>query len=232
MTLPLISCIVPVLNGERYLKETLESILAQDYRPIDILVVDDGSIDGTPDVVRSFGSEVDYVRQANAGQAVARNRGVDMARGEFVAFLDADDLWHPEKLTRQMNQFVAQPDLGYCLTHVQNFWERELQDEAASFRGHPRGQPIPGFVTGTLLARRPLFERIGGFDISLGHADKTEWFMRADAAGARRELLPDVLMFRRMHPGNRSRTLASNSRDEYLHLLKASLDRRRGSEGL
>jgi glycosyltransferase involved in cell wall biosynthesis len=229
MSEPLVSCIVPVFNGERYLSKTLDSILAQSYRPIEVLVVDDGSTDTSADVATSYGEAVRYLRQSNAGQATARNRGVHSSRGEFVAFLDADDLWHPEKTSRQVARFAARPELDYCLTHVQNFWEAELEQEAEMYHDHPRGKPIAGFVTGTLMARRSLFARIGVFDTSLGHTDKTEWFLRADAAGAVRELLPDVLMYRRMHSGNRSRTLAANSRDEYLRLLKATLDRRRAA---
>jgi glycosyltransferase involved in cell wall biosynthesis len=223
----LVSCIVPVFNGERYLGETLDSILAQTYRPIEILVVDDGSTDKSPDVVASYGEAVQYLRQANAGQATARNLGVRACRGEFVTFLDADDLWHSEKLTRQLARFAERPELDFCLTHVQNFWEAELEQEAEMYQGHARGQPMPGYVTGTIAAKRLLFERIGLFDTSLGHTDKTEWFLRADASGAVKELLPDVLMYRRMHAGNRSRVLAARSRDEYLRLLKATLDRRR-----
>jgi glycosyltransferase involved in cell wall biosynthesis len=231
MSGPLVSCIIPVFNGERYLGKTLDSILAQTYRPLEIVVVDDGSTDKSPDVSASYGEAIQYLRQANAGQATARNFGVRSSRGELAAFLDADDLWHPEKLARQMARFAARPELDYCLTHVQNFWEAELEREAEMYHGHPRGQPMPGYVTGTLVAKRSLFQRIGLFDTSLGHTDKTEWFLRADAAGAVKEVLPDVLMYRRMHAGNRSRALAANSRDEYLRLLKATLDRRRAGAG-
>ena len=231
MSQPVVSCIVPVFNGEQYLRETLDSILAQTYHPREIVVVDDGSTDRSPEVAASYGGSVRYIRQDNSGQATARNLGVRNSAGELVAFLDADDLWHREKLTRQVACFLARPELDYCLTQVQNFWEAELEQEAEMYQGHPRGRPMPGYVTGTLVVRRSLFERIGLFDTSLGHADKTEWFLRADAAGAIKEMLPDVLMYRRMHPGNRSRTLAASSREEYLRLLKATLDRRRaGSE--
>jgi glycosyltransferase involved in cell wall biosynthesis len=229
MTRPLISCIVPVYNGERYLRDALESIFAQTYDDLEAIVVDDGSTDSTSEVAAAYGSRVRYLRQSRSGQPVARNAGVQSSVGEFVSFLDADDLWHPEKLTRQMARFVARPDLDYCLTLVQNFWEVEMQEEEEHYRGRPRGQPLPGFVAGTLLAKREVFDRVGPFDTSFKHADKTEWFLRADSRGAVREMLPDVLMFRRMHPDNVSRTLASNSRDEYFRLLKATLDRRRST---
>jgi glycosyltransferase involved in cell wall biosynthesis len=229
MKKPLISGIVPVFNCERYLGEALESMFAQTYQPIEIIVVDDGSTDGTAGVVASFGDKVCYWRQENAGPATARNGGLSLAQGEFVAFLDADDLWHPEKLTRQMARFEARPELDLCITHIQNFWIPELADEAERYRGHPLSQPMPGYVAQAILARRSVFETVGGFNTELKHAEKTDWFLRAMELGIVLELLPDVLVYRRLHETNttRSRKLASASREEYLQLVKASLDRKR-----
>ena len=96
----MISCIVPVYNGERYLAETLQSILGQRVGPLEVIVVDDGSTDGTAGVARRFGSAIRVLHQTNAGPAAARNLGLSEARGDFVAFLDADDLWKPDKLAR------------------------------------------------------------------------------------------------------------------------------------
>src|SRR5262249_2428536 len=107
----LISCIVPVFNGERYLREALDSILAQTYQPLELIVLDDGSTDGTAALVAGYGERIRYLWQANAGEAGARNRGLSIAQGEFVAFLDADDLWHPEKLRRQLARLHDRPEL-------------------------------------------------------------------------------------------------------------------------
>ena len=134
MIKPLISGIVPVYNGERYLRETLDSMLAQTYQPLEVIVVDDGSTDGTPKVVAGYGDRVRYIYQENSGPAIARNRGIDAARGEFIAFLDADDLWHPEKLMRQMTRFEARQELELSITYVQNFWITELSAEAERYR--------------------------------------------------------------------------------------------------
>jgi glycosyltransferase involved in cell wall biosynthesis len=223
----LISCIIPVYNGERYLGEAIDSILAQTSRPLEIIVVDDGSTDGTAEVAAGYGDRLSYVRQNNAGPAAARNLGLNLAQGEFVAFLDADDLWHPEKLRRQMARFQARPELDYCVGYVQNFWIPELQAEAEKYRGHRISEPMPGYVTGTLLARCVVFEMLGLFDPALDHGDSTEWFLRAVERGAMTELLPDLLLYRRLHPNNRSRARAANSREEYLKLLKSALDRKR-----
>ena len=109
MDQPLISCIVPVFNGERYLGEALDSILAQTYRPLEIIVSDDGSTDGTAAVVASYGECVKYLWQVNAGEAAARNLGSSAAGGHFLAFLDADDLWHPEKPPPSQDRLVYEP---------------------------------------------------------------------------------------------------------------------------
>jgi glycosyltransferase involved in cell wall biosynthesis len=134
----LISCIVPVYNSERYLGETLDSILAQTYRPLEIIVVDDGSTDGTAAVAAGYGHRVRYVRQANAGEAAARNRGLNVAEGEFVAFDDADDLWHPEKLERQVARLEHRPEIDLSFTSFENFWIPELAEEELRFRSGVR----------------------------------------------------------------------------------------------
>lgn len=232
MTSPLISCIVPVFNGERYLREALESIFQQTYRPLEVIVVDDGSTDGTAAVIDSFGDQVRYRWQVNAGPAAARNLGLSIARGEFVAFLDADDLWHAEKLARQMARFQTRSELDLCVTHIQNFWIPELHEEETRLQGHPLTQPLPGYITQTLLARRSLFEHIGWFDPTLPSAEDTEWFLRAAEYGTVMELLPDVLMYRRLHQTNLTMEsgtwgLTALARQGLLQAIKTSLDRRR-----
>lgn len=227
----LVTCIVPVYNGELYLAETLDSILGQTYCSIELVVVDDGSTDGTAKVVESYGSQVRYQYQPNAGPASAFNTGLGLAKGEFMAFLGADDLWHPEKLERQLLRFAMRPELDLCVTHLQNFWIPELKEEAERYKNHNLAQPLPGYTSATLVARRNLFDAIGNFDSSLQHGHDLDWFLRAAEHDANMELLPDVLMHRRMHHSNRSRFLADNSRRTFLRIVKASLDRRRLHQG-
>jgi len=226
MNKSLISCIIPVFNGERYLKEALDSILAQTYRPLEIIVADDGSTDGTATVVSGYGDQIRYMFQANAGPSAARNLGLSAVEGEFVAFLDADDLWRKEKLALQMVRFEIRPELDLCVTMVQNFWVSELHQEEEQFRKHRIMQPVPGYSSVTLLARRMLFEKVGEFNDSLRHADDTDWFLRAVEQGVAMELLPDVLVYRRLHQTNRSRRFSAASREEYLALAKMLVNRR------
>lgn len=224
---PLISCIVPVFNGEAYLREALQSILDQTWRPLEVIVVDDGSTDRTPDVVRACGPEVRYLYQLNAGPAAARNLGLSVAQGGFVAFLDADDIWHPEKLSRQMDRFRARPEIGICVTHVRNFWSPDLPaeqrlDDACLIA------PWVGNTCASLLARRAVFGTVGTFDPALRLGEDGDWFLRAAERAVVREVLPEVLVYRRLHAGNLTRRLAAASREHLLDRLRAHLHRCRG----
>lgn len=223
----LISCIVPVHNGERYLRQALQSILWQTYGPVEIIVVDDGSTDGSAEILGSYGDTISSIRQANVGPSAARNVGVQAAHGDFVAFLDQDDLWHQEKLERQMLRFRANPGLDLCITQIQLFWAPGLDGEAERFRGHRRSGPVPGYTTTTLLARRKAFEAVGPLDPALWFGTATDWFLRAAERGMTLELLPEVLVFHRMHERNLTRRQSGESREEFLQIVKANLDRRR-----
>ena len=224
---PLISCIVPVFNGERYLNEALQSIFAQSHPPTEVIVVDDGSTDRTAEVVACYKDCVRYLRQNNHGPAATRNLGLSAVRGDFVAFLDQDDLWHPQKLEKQLALFSARPELDICIAHVQLFWVEEMRQEASRLQSHERGRVVPGYTTGSLLTRRSIFDRLGLFDPSLWFGDATEWFLRASELGKVIELMPDALLYHRMHPTNLTRRRAEASKDEFLHIIKGMLDRRR-----
>jgi glycosyltransferase involved in cell wall biosynthesis len=222
----LISCIVPVYNGERYLAETLDSILGQTHQPLEIVVVDDGSTDRTATIAAAFGARLQYCWQENAGEAAARNRGLSMAQAEFVAFLDADDLWHPEKLARQIAHF-QDPHLDLCFTSFQNFWIPELAAEEQRYRGSPLAQPQSAWSTSTVLARRAVFARFGNFvdDGSLpAGSESMIWFLRAQEQGAVVSILPEVLMYRRMHTANCSRM---NPLESFFPILKEWRDHQR-----
>jgi len=226
MTGPLVSCIVPTYNGEAYVAEALDSIVAQTYRPIEIVVADDGSTDGTLTIAGRYAG-VRVVRQPNGGPAAARNLGVRESSGAFAAFLDQDDVWHPEKLARQMGRFDARPELDLSVAHVQRFWADALAEQADKLREHRVSKPLPGYITGTFLARRRVFDVAGLFDATVRFADSMEWFLRAAERGVVSELLPDVLLRHRMHGRNLSQAEANGSRDEFLSILKRSIDRKR-----
>jgi glycosyltransferase involved in cell wall biosynthesis len=224
---PLISCVVPVYNGERFIAEALDSIFNQTYRHIEVIVADDGSTDETSRIVGSYENRVRRVFQERGGPSATRNLGLRHARGELIAFLDADDLWHREKLERQAARFVARPELQVSVTQVQHFWESELEEEKKALEGHPRAQTVPGYATTSLLAHRGVFDAVGSFSSDLWLADAAEWFIRAREKAIVIELLPEPLVYHRMHSQNITRRMSDASCAEFARVLKASLDRRR-----
>jgi len=223
----LVSCVIPAYNAERWLADALRSVLDQTYSPVEAIVVDDGSTDRTFELATSFGERVLAMRQPNAGPAVALNHGIRASRGEFIAFLDADDLWPREKVALQVARLAADPGLAACYGLVQNFWVDELKIEQEALSGHRILDPLPGLVTGTLLTRRSTFERVGLFE-DRRHAYALGWALRLRERGIRHEVLDEVLLLRRYHEGNMSRAGGERSREQVLDLLKRALDARRG----
>jgi glycosyltransferase involved in cell wall biosynthesis len=218
---------VPTYNGALFLAEALDSIVAQTHPAFEIVVADDGSTDDTLAIAARYGQRVRIVTQPNAGPAAARNLGVRASRGALLAFLDQDDVWHPEKLARQIGRFRARPELELSVAHVQRFWVTELSDQAERYREHKVSKALPGYITGTFLVRREVFATVGPFNEGVRFGDSMEWVLRAMEHGVVSELLPDVLLRHRMHGSNLSQAEASGSRDEFLRILKASLDRKR-----
>lgn len=223
-----ISCIVPVYNGERFLAEALDSILAQTHQAFEIIVIDDGSTDGTPEIVASYGELVRYEQQENAGPASARNVGLDLACGDLVAFLDADDLWHREKLALQLARFQQRPELRFVLGHVENFWMPELRDEEARIGDHQLKRPLPGYVFQAMLARRSVFDIVGRIDPRLRISEDSDWFSRAQACGTVMEIIPETVVYRRFHSANISRN-QNALRAGLLEVVHAALLRNRSA---
>ena len=161
---PLVSVIIPVYNYDRYLAEAIESALGQTYQHLEVIVVDDGSTDRSGEVARSFaGRGVRYCHQVNAGIGPARNKGVELAQGEFFAFLDADDRWPEEKTERQLHAFERDPALEMVFgqavqLHNGPEWEAGVKDKKL-----PPAGMVPGMVPGTMLIKRDAFLRVGKF---------------------------------------------------------------------
>lgn len=223
---PLVSVIIPVHNGALYLRAALESVFAQTYRPFEVVVVDDGSIDDSSVIAQSF-PDVRYIYQANQGVAAARNHGIEAARGEFLAFLDQDDLWTPEKLNVQMGHLLNNPDVGYTLTHQQYFLE-----PGVTLPGWFRKELLPtvhtGWSLGTVVVRRTAFEKVGNFATGYAAASDSDWFFRAKAAGVPMAVVPELLLRKRIHDTNESGR-AKEVLSELLRVVKTSLDRQRGT---
>jgi glycosyltransferase involved in cell wall biosynthesis len=198
-----ISCVIPVFNGESYLEETIASVLAQTTPALEIIVIDDGSTDGSAIKAAVFGTRIRYCYQEHCGVSAARNRGVHMAHGELVCFLDADDLFAERKLEIQAERFLERPELEMSIAMTENFWSAEL-DEDERHDDSVWQTPWAGHLS-TWVLRRSLFGRIGGFDETMRLSQDVDWHMRAVKEGAVCEILPRVLSRRRLHRLNSSR---------------------------
>ena len=226
MTQPLISVMIGVYNAERYLAEAIESVFAQSYRPLELIVVDDGSDDGSGDVARGFGDRLRYARQENAGNGSARNHAVRLATGDLFAFLDADDRFVPGKLERQFRALEADAGLDMVFGHVREFVSPELTETQRASVRPPAAEPLPWTAPNLMLIRRDSFDRVGPFSEDVKVGVTVDWYARAMEAGLRSAMLPEVVLERRLHLTNNG-LRERDSRQQYLHVLKASLDRRR-----
>lgn len=210
---PPVCVILIVKNGAKYLAQALASIHRQTWPVQEILVVDGQSEDETAEIARSH-FKVRYLRQENQGIANARNRGLEETRCDWIAFLDHDDLWLPNKLQSQLETAEGQPELAYltCLMRLDH--DGKL------------GEPRPGCTPSALLARRAAFDRVGYFDPRFQIACDAEWFTRARDEELPTAVVPEVLVHKRLHGSNISRA-GNLNRSEMLRIAKESAARRR-----
>ncbi|MFW6335176.1 MAG: glycosyltransferase, partial [Desulfosalsimonas sp.] len=180
---PLVSAVIPVCNRQGWIAEAVDSVLAQDYRPLELIVVDDGSTDATADTVLSYGSRLTYIYQENRGVSAARNRGAAAARGDWLAFLDSDDLWLEGKISAQMEYFRHNPQVRICQT--EEIWIRR------GVRVNPgkRHRKTEGFIfepslrlclisPSAVMMHRSVFQDHGGFNESLPACEDYDLWLR------------------------------------------------------
>lgn len=225
---PLVSVIIPVYNGERFLHEAVQSVVYQKYSPVEIIVVDDGSTDGTATVARSFSETVRYLHQTNQGPAAARNRGIEHAQGNLLAFADADDLWPADKLALQLPYLIRDPQIDIVLGRIQQVRLSETVD--GETLAEEFAEPAFSVNLGSAIIRRSVFERVGLFDETMRYSEDVDWFMRAREAGASIVTIDAVTLLYRQHEENMTRG-KSTSELNVLKALKRSLDRRRERSG-
>ena len=211
---PTVSVIIPSYNAAAFLAEALGSVCAQTFADFEIIAVDDGSSDGSRAMLRGWpDARLRWSTQPHQGAAAARNAGVLLARARYVAFLDADDVWLPGKLAAQVAALEADPALMLVFGHYQAFGRGGEQPAA------------PGYSSGTLLARRAAFLKVGLFATHWRVGEFIDWYARADEAGLARALQPDVVLRRRVHAGN----LTRGARQDYAAVLAAMRRRRAAS---
>ena len=217
----LVSVVIPVFNGERFLREAVQSVLDQKYSPLEIIVVDDGSADGTATVARSLPETVRYLHQTNQGPAAARNRGIEHAQGDLIAFADADDLWPPGKLESQLAVLIKDRGVEIVMGRIQQ----------VLLSGEEFGEPAFSVNLGSAVIRKSVFDRVGLFDETMRYSEDVDWFMRAREAGVAIMTIDAVTLFYRQHEQNMTRG-KSTSELNVLKALKRSLDRRRERAGV
>ncbi len=220
---PRISVVVPAYNAAKFLPEAIESITSQSLAPSEIIVVDDGSKDDTLSIAQALCDQV--VVQENQGAGAARNAGVSASSGDYLAFLDADDLWSPDKLSWQWNILESNSALDMVFGHVQQFVSTDCTLEEAAAWACPT-QPMPGYLPGTVLVRRSAFDQVGPFRTDLTVGETIDWYVRAIETGLKGHLMQEVILHRRVHGQNQTLQHRDAQRD-YLRVVKASLDRRR-----
>ena len=227
MPQPLVSVIIPVFNGAAFLREALQSVCDQDYPSREVIVIDDGSTDDSAACAQAFPG-VHVVQQANQGNAAARNHGIARARGDFVALLDQDDVWRPEKLRRQVEALAANPAAGFSLCHailrLAPGMTLPPSYNATAFAG-----AFPAYVPSALMLRRAAFARIGPFDPSYRSGNDSDWIFRAADAGEVMAMLPDVLLEKRVHAGNQGHDVALMKHD-LMRVLRSSIQRKRAAQ--
>ena len=222
-----VSTVIPCHNGERYIGDAIRSVLAQPHDDLEIIVVDDGSTDRSAEAVHAFGDAVHYVRQPRSGASVARNRGVELATGQIVAFLDADDLWCDGVLPRLLAVLEDDPSVGMVVGHMEQFVSPELPVSARD-EFHFSPGPIPARMCGAVIVRRSEFDRVGGFSPLLVSGEFIDWLARAEDLGVRSVTISDLVLRRRLHRLNHG-VLRRDARLDYVRVVKAALDRRRAA---
>jgi glycosyltransferase involved in cell wall biosynthesis len=228
LTNPLVTVIVAVHNGERFLRSALESLYTQDYEPFEVVFVDDGSTDGSAAIARSFPG-IRYVHQENRGLAAARNTGLSLAHGDLLAYLDDDDLIPPHKLRRQAEYLVANPDVGCVLGRQEIMLEPGVDPPEWLKRDTIFGD-LDGIPLVSAMIRTELLRDVGGFDPSYRYAEDRDLFVRLRQHGVRIEVIPEVLLFRRFHGENMNFRLRPQ-KHPLLRSLKAKIDRERAASG-
>jgi glycosyltransferase involved in cell wall biosynthesis len=217
------TAVIPAYNAELFIADALKSIVAQSVPPDRTIVVDDGSTDGTAEVVRAFGGAVEYVRQDNTGPGGATTRGFSMVTTPWIATLDADDLWLPNKIETQFDALDSEPDTVGIFGRMRDF---EGDPSTSTL-----GEAYDAWLRSTMLVRTAEAIAVGPMvDDASRLGDVIDWIARLRGAGHRLTLLPEVLSLRRRHPGNLSNRDREDLAKGYLAAARAALLRRRSGE--
>ncbi|MEL6930143.1 MAG: DUF1919 domain-containing protein [Cyanobacteria bacterium J06600_6] len=222
----LVSVIIPVYNGAEFLAQAVAHVLKQDYHPLEIVIVDDGSTDDTAKIARQLANKVRYFYQDNQGPAAARNFGIGQAKGNIIAFLDVDDLWSDNKLQLQLDCLKQHPEVDI----IQGMIIKQLimpdKFKQDNFQVAKISQPYHYILLGSCIYRKSLFTSVGLFDETMYLGDDVDWFVRAWEHRVRKHLIDDVTLFYRHHNNNitKGKNLIESG---FVRVYKKHLDRKR-----
>lgn len=221
---PVVSVIMAVRNGERFLARAIDSVLAQSYHPHEILVVDGQSTDATAAIARSY-PQVRYVMQTGRGIADAYNLGIQTAQGDILSFLSYDDVWTPNKLALQLDTLIRNPEIQCAVANVK-FTLEPGESPPPGFRPEWLTGDHPAYIMETLVARRSVFELVGLFDNAFPTGEDVDWFARAKDKKVPIALVPEVLLIKHIHNRNLSLVTPDNNRSLLLALRRSIIRKR------
>jgi glycosyltransferase involved in cell wall biosynthesis len=222
-----VTALIPAFNSEPYVADALESVLEQTRKIDEVIVINDGSTDRTANVLATFGDRIHVIEQENQGSPAALNAGLNVATGDLLCFLDADDVWSSTKTELQASLLAADPSLDAIFGMVRQFAHAVPMSRAEiPLRAHP---PQPGISKNAMMIRRASFDRVGAFDATLPASEFLQWYGRASMLPLRSRMLDEVVAFRRIHKTNIGRLMRTQQTREYLQSLKILLTRRRAA---
>lgn len=235
---PLASVVIPAYNAERYIGEAIESVLAQTYSPLELIVVDDGSADRTAELAGAY-PEATVIVQENSGPSAARNRGAATASGEFLTFHDSDDAMTPDKLAVQVGYLRDNPSAGCVLAGQElivepgaelPFWAEGSKVPVMMPPRPPELADEPDVHPMTMVVRREAFDLVGQFDESMRAAEDFDWMLRASEEGVEIARLAKVVLRRRIHAASLTQDAAAG-RAGLFRAFKGRIDRNRARAG-
>ena len=218
---PFVSLIIPLYNAERFIAEAIESVKKQKYPSLEIIVIDDGSTDTSRTIIEQQYPEVIYSFQENKGPAAARNAGILLAKGEYLAFLDADDVWEIQAIQSLVKTFRENTEIDFVMGKIQLMkWD----DDKKNFVNN--GTPFWAHQLGSLMIRRKVALEVGLFDETFKHSEDAEWISRLIDNGKKLKLIEKCVIEYRIHGNNwsLSKNIMTNN---FFKVLRASIHRKR-----
>ncbi len=222
-----VSVIIPVYNCEKYLQYAIDSVLNQTKIPTEIIVIDDGSTDQTKKIIDSYKGQIKSIFKEHSGLSDTLNVGIKHAKGKYLAFLDADDLWIEEKLEIQF-EAISENNVDMVFGYIEQFISPELNDQEKK-KVLINKKILPGYSRDTLFIKKDAFFKVGFFSSNYQLGEFIEWYSRAKDLDLSSIMLPNILAKRRIHLKNMTRKTLTD-RNYYAKMIKSILERRRSRE--